>query len=216
MRRGVRHLSTTPRCAGCFLKPALCMCALLPRVVTRTRVVVVMHGLEHVKSTNTGRLLHRCLPNSDLVLYGNDRPPLPPRPWPEGHTPVVLFPVAGAQPVSDFVDVARAGELALVVLDANWRQAARLRKRFASQKIPFAAAPSSEPTLYRLRKEPHEGGVSTFEAVARSLAVLEEQDTAPLVTALRVFQDRTLWTRGSIGRDEVEGGIPEGALRHQP
>lgn len=144
-------MSTTPRCAGCFLKPALCMCDRLPRVDTRTRVVVLMHGLEHNKSTNTGRLVHRCLPRSDLVLYGNDLPPLPARPWPEGLTPVVLFPVAGAQPVADFADVAARGALALVVLDANWRQAARLRKRFAAQGIPFVQAPAGPPSVYRLR-----------------------------------------------------------------
>lgn len=192
------------------------MCDRLPRIETRTRVVVVMHGLEHNKSTNTGRLVHRCLPRSELVLYGNDLPPLQERPWPADHTPVVLFPVAGAQPVSDFLDVARAGKLALVVLDANWRQAARLRKRFASQNIPFVRAPDGAPTVYKLRNEPHEAGVSTLEAVARSLAVLEERDMEPLVATLRVFQDRTLWMRGVLDKDHVEGGIPDGVLRHQP
>lgn len=212
----MRHLSTSPRCDGCFLKPGLCMCDRLPRLGTRTRVVVIMHGLEHNKSTNTGRLVHRCLPHSDLVLYGNDRPRLPERPWPADLTPVVLFPVAGAQPVSDFLDVARQGKLALVALDANWRQAARLRKRFAAQSIPFVAAPAGPPTVYKLRNEPHEAGVSTLEAIARALAVLEERDMEPLVAALRVFQDRTLWMRGALDKDAVEGGIPDGVWRHQP
>lgn len=212
----MRHMSTSPRCTGCFLKPAVCMCDVLPSLDMRTHVTVLMHDVEHHKSTNTGRLVHRCLPHSDLILYGNNRPPLPARPWPEGRTPVVLFPVAGAQPVSDFRACARRGELALLVLDANWRQAARLRKRFAVQGIPFVEAPAGPPTIYQLREEPHAAGVCTLEAVARALEVLEDISTEPLMRALRVFQDRTLWMRGVISREAVEGGVPDGAVRHTP
>src|SRR5688500_1705572 len=93
---------TSPRCTGCFLKPALCMCSLLPHVDTRARICVVMHGLEHGKSTNTGRLVERCFTNSEMTLFGNDKPALPDKPWPASSTPVVLFPVAGAQPIADF------------------------------------------------------------------------------------------------------------------
>lgn len=208
-------MSTDPRCDRCFLKPSLCMCDRMPRIETRTRTVVVMHKGEHQKSTNTGRLAHRCLPHSDLVLYGDRAQRLPERVWADDETPVVLFPVAGAQPIGDFVDTARTKKLALIVLDANWRQAGRLRKRFASQNVPFAAAPSLEPSIYKLRSEPHEGGMSTLEAIARSLAVLEDVDVAPMLDAFRVFQDRTLWMRGAIDRDDVYGGVPEGLLRQR-
>jgi DTW domain-containing protein YfiP len=171
-----------------------------------------MHGLEHAKSTNTGRLVERCFTNARITLFGNNLPELPDELWPPGAKPVVLFPVAGAQPIEDFRGVDR---VCLVVLDANWRQAARLRKRFALRSVPFARAPAV-PTLYRLRGEPHEGGMSTFEAVVHSLGALEDVDTAPLLRAFRIFQDRTLWTRGTIDKSAVEGGIPDGALRHQP
>lgn len=191
------------------MKPSLCICALLPRVETKARVVVVMHALEHKKSTNTGRLLLRCLPNSELVWVGNPRRVLDeaPIPKPPG---VVLFPVAGAQPMEDFRGVA---DLTVVALDANWRQAARMRKRYAEANLPFAHAPAG-PTTYELRKGPHAHGMSTFEAVARSLAVLEDVDVAPLLRALTIFQDRLLWLRGTKTRDAVTGGIPDGVERH--
>ena len=56
--------------------------------------------------------------------------------------------------------------------------------------------------------------MSTFEAIARSLATLENLDIAPLVRALRMFRDRTLWARGTIAATDVEGGIPAGIDRH--
>ncbi|HEY4221976.1 MAG TPA: tRNA-uridine aminocarboxypropyltransferase [Myxococcota bacterium] len=206
----VRHLSTESKCPRCFLKTALCMCSLLPSMPSQSHVVVVMHAYEHLKSTNTGRIAHRCLPNSSMVLYGERHGPvLPLRTWPEGTTPVVLFPVAGAQPIADFRG---HKNLALIALDANWRQAAKLRKHFAVQSVPFAQAPAG-PSTYRLRASTHEGGMSTLEAIARSLAVVEDIDVEPLLRAFAIYQDRLLWLRGSIGRADVAGGVPDDVNR---
>ena len=49
---------------------SLCICALLPRLATRTRVVLVVHQLEANKPTNTGLLAARCLANSTVVYRG--------------------------------------------------------------------------------------------------------------------------------------------------
>ena len=115
-----------------------------------------------------------------------------------------------APPVADF----RGQEnLALIFLDANWRQAAKLRRRFAVQNIPFAKAPAG-PSAYRLRAGPHDESMSTLEAVARSIAVVDDIDMSPLLRALEVFQDRILWLRGSKQREDVAGGIPAGVERH--
>src|SRR3569623_2764948 len=59
------------RCAQCRLFQSDCLCDLLPSVPTRTRVVVVIHQLEDHKTSNTGRLAHRCLPNSEIVFRGD-------------------------------------------------------------------------------------------------------------------------------------------------
>jgi DTW domain-containing protein YfiP len=206
-------MSTDPRCSGCFLKPALCMCALLPSIATRTRVALALHKMEHGKSTNTGRLAARCLQSCEVFAFGYDLPVLPARVWPEGHTPVVLFPLASAKPIADFRG---QDKLCLIVLDANWRAANRMRKRFAEQNIPFASCPPTS-SIYRLRAEPSATGLSTLEAIAAALQALEGGSVqAELLQALRVFQDRTLWLRGSLDRKDVEGGIPLGVERHLP
>ena len=206
----MRGMTTGYRCPRCAMKRALCMCALLPQLPTRTQLSIVMHKLEAVKSTNTGRIAHACLPSSTLHMFGPDLPPLPARPWPHGCTPVVLFPVAGAQPVADFVG---EKQLCVIVLDGSWRQAARMRKRFASQDVPFVTVTRAKPTIYRLRTEPHPGGVSTLEAVAAALGVLEGPHVEDaLLHALQIFVDRTLYTRGALAKEAVTGGIPDGVL----
>jgi DTW domain-containing protein YfiP len=49
---------------------SVCICALLPRLETRTRVVLLLHQLEVVKPTNTGLVAARCLVNSAIVYRG--------------------------------------------------------------------------------------------------------------------------------------------------
>src|SRR5262249_12058677 len=57
-----------PRCPTCGIFLGLCECAGLPRLDTRTEVVVVVHRLEHFKSSNTAKLATRLLSNATLVV----------------------------------------------------------------------------------------------------------------------------------------------------
>jgi DTW domain-containing protein YfiP len=105
--------SATPalRCPACRFQRAWCICAELEAVWTRTRVVLVLHQLEERKSTNTGRLALRCLPNSIVVAQGR----LPavsdlgrevvtgePYPWQRAPGPCVLLsPDEHARPIEE-------------------------------------------------------------------------------------------------------------------
>lgn len=60
VRDGVRT-RRIPRCPGCWLHAASCVCAELPRLSAATRVVVVMHHVELRRASNTGRLAARVL-----------------------------------------------------------------------------------------------------------------------------------------------------------
>ncbi|MGZ3694642.1 MAG: DTW domain-containing protein, partial [Bdellovibrionota bacterium] len=63
-------MQSKPRCVKCFLHLELCICALMPSFDLRTRVVLLMHAQEADKPTNTGRLAHNCLTNSEIRLRG--------------------------------------------------------------------------------------------------------------------------------------------------
>ena len=82
---------------------SLCICAELPRIDTRTRVVLVLHQLEAVKPTNTGIVAARCLTNSAVVYRGRapdgvEALPLQVALGP-GVRPMLLFPHASATPL---------------------------------------------------------------------------------------------------------------------
>ena len=70
----------TPRCPRCRLLPELCLCADIPTLATRTRIVVVRHASEVSRTSNTGHLAVAALSNSLLVDYGLPGRPLDLRP----------------------------------------------------------------------------------------------------------------------------------------
>lgn len=194
---------------------SLCVCALIPRIETRTRLVLVIHRSEDRKTTNTGRLATECLVNSEVIVRGHEGAGDVVT-FPEGMRPVLLFPADDAMPIAELPRDDRP--IALVVPDGNWRQASKVRARVAGMSaLPCVRLPVGEPSIYRLRSEAHAHGLATIEAIARAFGVLESDEVrAALELPFRAMVERTLWARGSLADDEVTGGIPEGAMRHDP
>jgi DTW domain-containing protein len=200
---------------------SLCICALLPRIATRTRVVVLLHQLEAVKTTNTGIVVARCLVNSAVVYRGRA---------PEGVVaetleaalqfaaaePVLLFPHPSATPLA----ARPLGDrpLLLVVPDGTWPQVARARGRVkALARMPCVSLPDAAAPAGRLRAPPRSGRLATLEAVAAALGILEGPAVGEaLMRVYRIMTERTLWTNGRLAADQVTGGIPAGVRSHDP
>jgi DTW domain-containing protein YfiP len=217
-----RRNNAALRCTRCRMHASLCVCPLLPRIETRTRVILLIHRAEDRKPTNTGRLATECLPNSEVIVRGHEESPTLPFSAPAGYRPLLLFPHEDATPIASFVEGDRDPRpVALVVPDGNWRQASRVRNRVPRLRdVPCVSLPAGDPSVYRLRFEAHPTGLATLEAIARALRVLERDDGPSVESALlrpfRIMVERTLWSRGDLRDHEVTGGIPAGALRHDP
>lgn len=215
-----RRANAAARCPGCRLHQSLCVCALIPRLETRTRVVLVIHRYEDRKPTNTGRLAASCLVNSEILLRGHEDMPSGPVAWGEGVQPLLLFPHEDAVPLSHYAASPRP--VTLVVPDGTWRQASKVRKRVPGLSgVPCVTLPAGPPSLYRLRAEAHETGLATLEAIARALGILEGPILGPSVqrsieSVFLAMVERTLWSRGDVETADVSGGVPEGAERHDP
>jgi len=195
---------------------SLCVCPLIRSVETRTRLVLVIHRLEHRKPSNTGRLAVECLPNSEVVVRGHAMQPSAAFASDPSWQPIFLFPHEDAIPIGTFASSPR--RLRLVVPDGTWRQAAKVRNRVPGLRdVPCVILPPDEPSIYRLRAEAHGHGLATIEAIARALGILEGGHVRKgLEDVFRVMVERTLWSRGLIDTADVTGGIPEGAMRHDP
>lgn len=175
--------SPRPRCPRCNLPAHLCLCAEIPRVYTRTRVLLLQHVVELGKKSNTGLLASLALTHCQRLVYGARTEPLDTALLTEPGT-WLLFPDGTPAPPE------APAPRQLVVLDGSWSQARRMTQRLPElRRLPRLVLPPPEPGTLQLREPTHPSGMSTLDAIARAVALLEgAQTAAPLerLAALRV------------------------------
>lgn len=157
------------RCERCLRPQGHCLCALIPHLDNRTRILLLQHPSEVGHALNTARLAALGLANaelrvgedfSDLDLSGEDA-------W-------LLFPGESAIPLAELATRPATQPRLLVVPDGTWRKARKLlhlNPHLAA--LPRVVLPEGLSSRYRLRKAPAEGALSTIEAVAHALNALD-------------------------------------------
>jgi len=150
-------------------------------------VVLLQHPREHGKAVNTARIAALALPSSTLhvgvdfseVAAVRDAISDPSRPA------MLLYPGPGA---SELEQLPPAGAVTLVVIDGTWHQArVLLRENPQIAALPRYAFTPAAPSEYRIRKEPSPECVSTIEALANALPLLEG-DPARFAVLLAPFR----------------------------
>jgi DTW domain-containing protein len=153
----------------------LCLCPWIPVYDLSTRLVLVMHYREIPKTTATGPLALVALPNSELRVQGirDQILDFSDLNIPERRT-LFLYPAAAAPVLSrDFLDQ-DPRPVTLVVPDGTWSQASRMGKRLPGlEHAERVRLPEGRRTQWGIRNEPHPHGLATFEAIARSLGIIE-------------------------------------------
>ncbi|MBW2724700.1 MAG: DTW domain-containing protein [Deltaproteobacteria bacterium] len=172
-------------CLSCFRPSALCFCQYLVRVENRTPLLIIQHPHERFHPFGTARIAERCLGNVRIAVdYDRGlRDGIRPLELPEGAA--LLYPGPGARDLAQVPD----SELprSLVVLDGTWHQARSLYRDIpALHELPKFTFNPSQPSQYRIRKEPRLECVSTIEAVVCALEHLEPE-TQGLEAMLRAF-----------------------------
>lgn len=192
------------RCAFCKLTPRLCVCDELPRIDLPFRFVVVRHGTEIGRQSNTGALVPRLLPASVLIDYGLRDNPYDSTPLVDPLTDYwLLFPDEQAQLLSRADFTCAAGRsTAFVVLDATWRQARRMLTRVRELRgMRCVALPASPQPARLMRKPPAPGRYFTLEAVTRTVETLGfAAEAAQLRAASTLVVRRVLHIRGKLPR----------------
>lgn len=159
------------RCERCLRPANHCLCALIPALDSRTRVLILQHPSEVNHALNTARLAVLGLNNAKLVVgeVFDDLATLLDVP---GYQPRLLFPGEGAEALS-----AQAGEvkpLLLVIPDGTWRKARKLlHLNPLLAALPRITLDNPPASRYRLRKVPGAEALSTLEAITHALQTLE-------------------------------------------
>jgi DTW domain-containing protein len=166
------------RCESCRIARQLCLCKVMPRFDLEMRLCLVMHCREIKKPTATGPMALSILSNSELYIHGIPERPLDLRSLStEGRRVLVLFPGEGATALNELDRVTDSRPISLVVPDGNWRQASRVPHRVPGlREAELVTLPQGPETAWGIRRETREGGLATFEAIARAIGWLESLD----------------------------------------
>lgn len=160
-----------PQCSRCLRPTTHCLCALIPRLDSRTRVLLLQHPNEVNHALNTARLAALGLVNAQLVV-GEVFEDLQALLNPPGYQARLLFPDENAQPLQAYTPSDEP--LLLVVPDGTWRKARKLlHLNPLLAALPRVTLAEGAVSRYRLRKAPGPGALSTVEAIVQALQVLE-------------------------------------------
>jgi len=162
-------------CPRCRRPLTVCYCASLPRLDTRTRIVILQHPRERDMPIGTARMASLCLPQAKLHVgvRWTDSAPLAHALGDPAYPPILLYPGPGAK---DILREPPVGPVTLVVVDGTWSQAKSVvRDNPLLQALPRYAFDTPEPSQYRIRREPRAEYVSTIEALMYVLGALEGQ-----------------------------------------
>ncbi|SNB47116.1 tRNA-uridine aminocarboxypropyltransferase [Geobacter sp. DSM 9736] len=193
------------RCSRCRMHLHLCICRSIPSFPLKTRVVLVMHYRENIKTTATGPLALEALPNSEIRIHGHQDHPLD---FSDLNTPerrtLFLYPGNDAPVLTRGFLEQDSRPVTLVVPDGSWRQAAKMRRRLPGlEHAEMVRLPPGPETSWGIRNEPHPAGLATLEAIARALGIMESPAVQTgLEDLFRLMVARTLLTRG-----DRSGGI---------
>ena len=176
-----------------------CFCDRITVLPTRTRILLLQHPREQRVAVGTARMAQLALPNSRLRVgldFSADQEVL--RALDPSAAAYVLFPGPGALPVEQ---LPRDRAVTLVVLDGTWWQARKLlRLNPAIAGLPRVAFLPNKPSGYLIRREPADFCVSTIEALAEVLTVLEPEGVpfARLLDPFHAMVARQKWFQAEV------------------
>jgi DTW domain-containing protein len=195
-----RKRKTKDPCLVCYLHKERCICAQIPLLDLRTRVCFVIHAKELKRTTNTGRLAHRALKNSEMRVRGEEREALDLSDLLDPtYQPLLLFPSEEARELNDDFMAQIKKPILLIVPDGNWRQASKVHHRHQELASVQRVCLKKKLQQQNLRAESSADGMATLEAVAEALRWIEGEfvgDSLRQLYTLKLTQ--TLLGRGTL------------------
>jgi len=177
-------------CYRCFKPQATCLCAVIEPVANRTGIIILQHPRERFHPLGSARIaalalaevrVEPCAPWSDSSAI---RARLP-------RGTALLYPAPGVRNLAAFAETGRPAHLLL--LDGTWSHAKKIYDAHLwLHDLPSFGLMPSQPSRYRIRREPRERYVATVEAIAYALRLLEPQTPGidGLLRAFSVMIDR--------------------------
>lgn len=189
------------RCSACRSSLTLCMCSVLPRLELRTKVALVIHRHELLRSSNTGMLAVRALVNSELRIRGASRATLDLTDLLSPHYRSLLYyPSTDAVELTPELVAQDPRPIQLIVPDGTWRQARKIHSRHPElSDVPRVKISTPNDSTFQLRAQSRPEGMATLLAIAAALGIIEGKPVAlQLMQLYQARVARTLSARGLL------------------
>lgn len=189
-----------PRCSHCLRPQSHCLCSHIQPCHNQHPVLIMQHSSEQQHAKGTALLAYQALAKAELIIGESpeDFQPLKQRVLSQPETFALIYPSPLSQAIEGpaaNLSTSRSSEkpLQLIFIDATWRKAKKLwylnpwLEHIA--QYHFAAPPEGQ---YVIRRTSIDKGLSTLEAIAYSLKVLEDMDSQPLLKVLSALKQQQL------------------------
>ncbi len=203
------------RCDLCQMASFACLCAWRPRLQSRCEFILLMHRIEVFKPTNTGRLIADVLPEQTHVFCWSRTEPakeLLDLLSDKSRQCFIVFP-ANSNPDPNVINEEKVNRKIVnkipsnksiptfILLDGTWKQSGRMFH--LSRWLDDVACISLSDVLlgdyvksYTVRKSHQDSYLSTAEAAALCLELIDEQNnSAVLLNYFQLFNLHYLATR---------------------
>ena len=172
-------------CIHCNFALNTCICSAITNINNKVTVIILQHPSEEKIAKNTAKLLNLCLTDCQIIKGENNDDFSILKTLPVSST-VLLYPNENAINLDDNAEQASINNIThLIVVDGTWKKAYKilqltpLLNQFKT--VSFKQLPKNR---YAIRKAPRADSLSTLEAVAHSLLLIEQLDPAPLYNVL--------------------------------
>lgn len=190
-------------CIGCRLRQHECVCEHAPRLQISTRLFVIVHCKEWRRTTNTGHLARLAVAGGVVRQHGlmhriveDDGI--------DANCPstLVLFPGRGAEALTPALATSLPRPVTLVVPDGNWNQTKHMMRRVPMlTRAKPVRLPGTNRDFAGLRCNRLPDRMSTFEAIAQALGVLEGQETERrLLSFFRLYLENGMINSRKLAR----------------
>lgn len=172
-------------CERCLFTPSTCICGAIKRLTNKVSVVILQHPSEEKIAKNTAKLLNLSLTDCKIIKGENNTDFAMLNSLPVKST-VLLYPNEHATNLDDTNPKPALSNIThLIVIDGTWKKAYKILQltplltKFKT--VSFKQLPQNR---YGIRKAPRADSLSTLEAVAHSLLLIEQLNPAPLYNLL--------------------------------
>jgi DTW domain-containing protein YfiP len=190
-----RRAGTVNRCPNCRINKELCVCEHIKPFEIKTLVSLVVHVRELKLTSNTAQFAQKLLPSqAEVIIRGRVNETFTPTSILEkpGRA-LFLYPHEDALELNQDFKQAHPGPYHLIIPDGNWQQARKVRQREKGFSSLLAVKlPPGITSEYGLRKAHHPEWVSTYEAMAHALGILENENVRD-----RLMDFFRIWVRNT-------------------